>query len=126
MRTDRQNTGKRGEDEACRYLEGLGHFIVERGYRHSHQEIDIISTDARGLHFVEVKTRTAPTTADPEVNVNEAKRRNMVKGAQSYLRTAPKCVTRDQEIFFDVVTVVLDGENATIEYYPQAFIPFYV
>ena len=112
--------------QACRWLEAHGHLIVERGYRHSHQEIDIISTDSRGLHFVEVKTRTAPTTADPEVNITEAKRRNMVKGAQGYIHSCPKNIIRNQEIFFDVITVVLDGDEATIEYYPQAFIPIYV
>lgn len=126
MKTEKQNVGRRGEDAACEYLLKAGHLIVERNRRASHLETDIISLDSAGLHFVEVKTRTAPTTADPEVNVDKAKMRRMVRAANSYLHAGDKPWTGDTEVFFDVITVILDGDDAIVEYYPQAFIPVYV
>ena len=53
----RRELGRVGEDIACSLLEGMGHLILERNWRSSHLEIDIISYDPAGIHFVEVKTR---------------------------------------------------------------------
>ena len=58
MTTVRTKTGIRGEDKACEYLVGLGHVILERNWRHSHQEVDIISLFGNELHVVEVKSKT--------------------------------------------------------------------
>ena len=52
MRDNRQITGRRGEDEACRYLRDRGHEIIRRNWRCGHLEIDIISLDPEGLHIV--------------------------------------------------------------------------
>lgn len=121
----RKETGRRGEDEACRYLENLGHTIVARNWRSGRTELDIISRGPDGLHFVEVKSRTAPALAPPEINVNGAKRRNIVATARRFLATEGRGRFLDCEVFFDVVTIVFDGPNAVIEYYPAAFIPMY-
>ena len=123
---DRQTVGKQGEEKACDYLRRMGQTIVERNWRSGHLEIDIITADLRGIHFVEVKTRTAPVMAAPEANVDRKKQQRLVKASQSYIRKARKPWMRDMEIFFDVLTVVLDKDNSIIEYYPQAFIPLYV
>ena len=121
---DKALTGKKGEDEACLYLLRLGHSIVERNWRGGHCEIDIISASDRGLHFVEVKSRTAPSVADPEVNVNYAKQQRLTKAALMYLHTKGRRFT-DAEGSFDVITILFDHNNTTINYYPQAFIPIY-
>ena len=126
MNTPTQETGRRGEEAACEYLRNAGHFIVERNWRSSHLETDIITTDDRGLHFVEVKTRNAPVAAEPESNITRTKRMRMVRAAQSYLHTKGKPWMQEMEVFFDVLTVVFDGDLIEIEYYPQAFIPIYV
>lgn len=126
MKNQRQETGRKGEEEACRYLTGKGHLVVERNWRSSHLETDIITVDPEGVHFVEVKSRKAPVMADPEVNVGYDKRRRMVAAALSYLHSDGKEWMRDNEVFFDVLTVVFDQDRIDIEYYPQAFIPLYV
>lgn len=126
MKTERQITGMRGEQEACDYLLKCRHSIIERNWRISRLETDIISMDSRGIHFVEVKTRKAPTSADPEVNVDAAKMRKMANAARRFLSSGKVPYSEDTEIFFDVITVILNGEKAEIEYYPQAFIPTYV
>lgn len=129
MTDRRQKTGRRGEDEACMHLSGLGHTIVARNWRHSHQEIDIISFKGDEIHFVEVKSRTAPVVADPSVNVNSAKWKNVVKAANAFLNSSDKAgLSPDMDVCFDVITVVFakDGGSFEIEYYPKAFIPIYV
>lgn len=126
METDRQKVGKRGESEACRYLMSEGHAILERNWRGGHLEIDIITLDRRGIHFVEVKSRTAPLMAEPQENVGPAKQRRLARAALAYLHSPGKAQLQDSEVFFDIITVVFHTGRTTIEYYPQAFIPEYV
>lgn len=125
---DRQRVGKRGEEEACRYLQSSGHTVIARGWRHSRQEVDIISVDGSGgIHLVEVKSRKAPVTADPEANVDFRKQRNLVKAGRALLRDPmiKSLHLHDPELLFDVITIIFDGNDVLVEYYPQAFIPVY-
>lgn len=128
MELEKQKTGKRGEQQACRYLEGLGQIILERNWRYSHKEVDIISlSKGNVLHIVEVKTKTEPVAADPVLSVGTQKMRNLVAAARGYMRSAErKKLPTDLEIVFDVVTVVYSQDGrARVEYYPQAYIPEY-
>lgn len=118
-------TGRKGEDEACLYLMRKGHTIVARNWRGGHGELDIVSLDGEGLHFVEVKTRKAPAAAEPEVNVDAAKRRHLVKTARMFLKSPEGRTLADCEVFFDIITVILENETTHIQHYPQAFIPIY-
>lgn len=117
----------KGEDEACLYLISQGYSIVERNWRSSHLELDIISLLGNELHVVEVKSREVPAMAEPESNVTRDKRNRMVLATNAYINDPEKRKTlpANLEIFFDVLTVLFDGPNFEIEYYPQAFIPIY-
>ena len=77
----RRELGRLGEDIACGLLEGMGHMILERNWRRSHLEIDIISYDPAGIHFVEVKTRRSGIQAPPQDNVDRTKQRKIVRAA---------------------------------------------
>ena len=119
--------GRRGEDVACEFLAGKGHVILERNCRRGHLETDIITMDGTGIHFVEVKSRTAPVSAAPQENVTMAKQRKLVAGALRYLNSGKHSgLVRDLEVNFDVVTVVFDGGETKIEFFPNAFVPIYV
>ena len=83
----RQKLGQAGEYVACRYLEGMGHTILERNWRSGHLEIDIISTDADGIHFVEVKARRENIQAPPQENVGLAKQRRIASAAKGFFRS---------------------------------------
>ena len=126
MENDRKAIGIRGEEAACRYLEARGHRILERNWRSGHLELDIVSLSGDGLHFVEVKTRVAPLSAEPEESVRRSKRQRMVAAARAYLSDEKTLHRPDMEVFFDVVSVVFDGQDRQIDYFPQAFIPIYV
>ena len=126
MKTGRQITGRRGEEEACRYLRDRGHEIIRRNWRSGHLEIDIITLDSEGLHIVEVKSRRIPSAAEPQANVDSRKMRRLTTAANAFLNSeARSTLPADLEVFFDVVSVLFDGPKFEIEYYPQAFIPLY-
>ena len=116
--------GKKGEDAACLWLVSNGHTVLERNWRGGRCEIDIITADRSGLHFVEVKSRKGPTEVDPLVNVTATKQKHLVQAALKYLHSGGRRYA-DAEVFFDIVTVIIDKENTYIQYYPQAFIPIY-
>ena len=118
--------GKRGEEIACNYLMENGHTVIDRNWRSGHLEIDIVSLYKDGMHFVEVKSRTAPYQAEPEENVDYAKQKRITSAAQKYLLTkALKSGIGDVEVFFDIVTVVFDGGQTEVKYFPQAYVPMY-
>lgn len=119
--------GRRGEDVACEFLTGKGHIIVQRNFRSGHLEIDIISLDRNGVHFVEVKSRVAPVMVSPEENVTMSKQRKVADAALRYLHTSKdKRLSADLEVSFDVVAVTFDGGGEIVEWFPNAFYPMYL
>ena len=121
----RQTLGKKGEDIACEMLRGMGHTILERNWRSSHLEIDIISFDPDGIHFVEVKTRRRSIQAPPQENVDRGKQRRIARAATGFLRTAKGIPYGNHECHFDIVAVTFENGTATLEWFPQAYIPIY-
>ncbi len=122
----RQALGKNGEDIACRYLQSMGHTILERNWRCGHLEIDIISSDPEGIHFVEVKTRQKNVQAPPQENVDATKQKRLAKAALRYLHSAKNLPGRDLECIFDIIAITIEGGSAKVEWIPQAFIPIYI
>lgn len=125
-RNHRQDLGRRGENIACEYLKGIGHTILERNWRNGRLEIDIISVNAEGIHFVEVKAREQSVQAPPQDNVNKAKQKRIVSAALGFLNTAQGLPRKDLECFFDVVAIIFEDGKANVEWIPQAFIPLYI
>lgn len=120
---DRQTIGKQGEEVACRLLQKMGHKIVERNWRSGHLEVDLVTKDEKGIHFVEVKTRRQNIQAAPQDCVDLAKQKKIAKAAKNY---PVRQKFGDTEIFFDIVAVTFTGESVDTEYFPQAFIPLYI
>lgn len=124
METSKMKLGRRGEDIACKFLIDRGHTVVDRNWRSGHLEIDIVTVDPAGLHFVEVKSRVAPAPAAPEENVGYLKQRRIVAAAKRYLHSEEKMSHFGQmEVFFDVFSVIFEGEKVEVNYFPQAYIP---
>lgn len=122
------SVGKRGEEIACEYLVKKGHSILARNWRSGHLELDIISLDKEGLHFVEVKSRVAPVSAAPEENVGYTKQRKLIAAAKRYLHSKDMkehLGGADVDISFDVISIVFEGEHIGINWFPRAYIPIY-
>lgn len=124
MKDTKRQVGRFGETEAAGYLISEGHTVLARNWRRSRCEIDLITLDNRGLHFVEVKTRFS-RSVDPLVNITFSKRRNMVKAACDFLESPDRVCLKDQELFFDIITITLEGDGISLKYYPEAFVPIY-
>ena len=112
--------GQLGEDVACEFLRARGHRILQRNWRGSHLEVDIISEAPDGVHFVEVKARLAADAA-PEEKVDARKQHRISAAALKYLNETGS----DREVFFDVVSVSFDGGRTSVKYFPEAWIPMY-
>ena len=115
--------GEVGEQVACDFLESRGHQILDRNWRAGHLELDIVSEGPDGVHFVEVKARTAPVTSALTDQVNAVKQKRISAAARQYLN---KKHLSGREVYFDIVSVLFDGQQTVVRYFPQAWIPMYV
>ena len=122
----RQTIGKQGEDIACEMLQGMGHVILERNWRSGHLEIDIISYDPDGIHFVEVKSRRSSIQAPPQESVDRGKQNRIIKAAHGFLRTKKGLPYGNHECHFDIIAVTFKGDTWSTEWFPQAYIPLYL
>ena len=116
--------GELGEQMACDFLQTRGHQILDRNWRGGHLEIDIVSEAADGLHFVEVKARKAPVTTSIDDQVTAVKQKRISAAALKYLNS--KNNLEGREVFFDVVSVIVNGPETVVRYFPQAWIPLYI
>ena len=121
----RRKLGRLGEDLSCGWLHQHGHIILERNWRSGHLEVDVITIDAEGIHFVEVKTRKESIQAPPQDNVNSTKQKRLAKAAKAFLNRTETLPYADMECFFDVIAVTFHGSAYELEWIPQAYIPIY-
>lgn len=122
----RQTLGRQGEEMACSFLADKGHIILERNWRSGHLEIDIISFNEEGIHFVEVKTRRRNIQAPPQENVDRRKQAKITKAAMQYLKTKNGLPYGNHECIFDIVAVTFEAGNPKLDWFPQAYIPIYL
>ena len=118
---DRTRLGARGETVAARFLRRCGHRIINRNYLCVLGEIDLITTDGDTIVFVEVKTRSDDTHADPQESIGAAKRSRLERAAKHFLASHR---SGDFSCRFDVVSIVWrPGESPRIDHLPDAFEP---
>jgi putative endonuclease len=111
--------GKIGEDLAAKHLLRKGYQILERNWRSSRDEIDIIARDGDWLVIVEVKTRTSEYFGEPETAVTVAKQKSLVRAAEGYIMEHDyKGETR-----FDVIGILLNHQKTCLNHIEDAFIP---
>ena len=86
---DTRSIGNEGEDAACEYLISEGYRIIERNYRCSYGETDIIACDEKYIIFVEVKARADTQVqkkhGPPSLAVNYAKQQRLLNCAHYYM-----------------------------------------
>ena len=121
----KRELGRLGEDIACDWLSAHGHTVLRRNYRSGHLEIDIVSIDKDGIHFVEVKSRKTPFEAEPQDCVTTPKQRKVTKAAAAYLALGLPDTISETECFFDVAAVVFDNGETDVRYFPEAYLPIY-
>lgn len=120
MSDSRDALGRSGEDEAARYLAGLGYRIIGRRERVLRGDIDIVAIDDRTVVFVEVRSRSDLLHGHPAESVDVRKQRRIAELATAYIR---RHRLEDCRVRIDVVTVLFDpaGGAPRVEHFPDAF-----
>lgn len=110
--------GKDGETWAAKYLKSNGFKILDKNYRCSLGEIDIIAKEKDTIVFVEVKTRQSDEFTEPFQSVGARKQAKIRALAEYYLqeKNCSEC-----EIRIDVLSIVSHGKDRQIEHIRNAF-----
>lgn len=102
--------GRSGEDIACEYLVRKGFRILERNFRRTYGEIDVIARERTGtLVFVEVKTLRHGSDANisPEDNMTKDKIRKLKKICKAYANQKKELVKEKAGWRIDLVAIEL-------------------
>lgn len=129
---DKNKVGAYGEDIAAKYLEKLGHKVIDRNYLKKWGEIDVVSRETSKnkhiIHFVEVKTVSYETkemlqravsygTWRPEENVHPKKIERMYRTIESWIME--KGLDSEWQIDVISVRIVPREKYATVKYLPN-------
>jgi putative endonuclease len=119
MSKTNQKLGKMGEDIAAEFFEARGFIVLERNYRTSTGEIDLIVRKDDLIVFVEVKTRTSTRYGLPEEAITSTKQEHMVTSAEEYILSHPE----NSEFWrLDVLSILINQHNGNpqIEWFENA------
>lgn len=115
---NRRTLGNRGEDLAAAFLKKQGYKILERNYRTSLGEIDLICRHRGALVFIEVKTRTGARFGAAQDAVHPGKQARLRKLADYYLKQQR---LGEVAVRFDVVGILWQEGKPQIEVIQGAF-----
>jgi|SRR3989344_3724620 len=82
--------GSKGEEIACSYLREQGYRILEKNWKKSFGEIDIIALDGDFLVFIEVKSREEDLFEKPEEAMTVWKIRKVARAGEGYKNLHPE------------------------------------
>jgi putative endonuclease len=111
--------GGKGEELAEAWLRDRGYRIRHRNWKAGKLEIDIVAENDECVVFAEVKTRTKGFMSDPREAVTREKQRSIIFAADTYIRKFN--INKDSR--FDVIVVISDSKEHTIEHIENAFYP---
>ena len=119
MKNSRER-GILGENTAALYMEKSGFVLLERNYRRTACEVDIIAMDGDILVFTEVKARSSSRGGAGREAVDARKQQRIIRGALNYI--AEKQLD-DLCGRFDVAEVYADesGRILNMKYMENAF-----
>ena len=115
----RFSLGDRGEVVACEFLRKKGYEVLEKNYKCTLGEIDVVARRRGRLAFIEVKTRTGTQFGTPQEAVDARKQEKLLQLAAWYLKA--KKIT-DLPVSFDVVAVTWkEGRAPEVRLIADAF-----
>lgn len=114
----RRALGDWGERLAAAHLAEAGMVLLDRNWRTSTGEIDIVARDGDAVVFCEVKTRRGSTFGEGSESVTELKTRRLRHLATQWLATSG---IHARAVRFDVVSVQVGGAKPVISHIRDAF-----
>lgn len=120
--TTKSETGKLGEDIACRYLVDKGFKVLERNYRKPWGEIDVIAiAPDKTLVFVEVKTVVSHNVnkllITPEDQLTGGKLRKLKRTAYLYANDVSDKVDKSVGWRIDLLALTINQKNCLVRHY---------
>jgi len=113
-----REVGVAGEDAACVFLKRKGYRIIDRNYRCSLGELDIVASKGGQLVFCEVKARSGGDLEEALGAVDARRQGRMARAASHYLavegHTGKGCR-------FDVIALLKSGPAWKIVHVEDAF-----
>ena len=114
----KQVLGKYGEDLAAQYLNDRGYQIVDRNWRCSTGEIDLVALHHDRYIFVEVKTRNGTGFGHPFEAITSNKVSRMRKLVAQWCIANEKAGVR---VRLDAIAVLISGGRVAVEHLKQVF-----
>lgn len=99
--------GNLAEDLAVEYLEKKNYRIIARNFRYQKAEIDIVAEFDDLIVVTEVKARSYNTLIEPQEAVTKKKIKSIVMCTDFFMQDR----TIDQEVRFDIITVLPDEKG---------------
>lgn len=100
-------TGKTGEQLGEAFLAEQQYHVLEKNWRHSRWEVDIIASKDNVLHFIEIKTRRTKSYGLPEEKVGKKKIQNLINAAEEYLYRHPEW----KRIQFNILSITISNDK---------------
>lgn len=118
MTKQRQALGLLGERIAARWLRRDGWTVIAHRFRTGHRDIDLVMRRGDEVAFVEVKARRGERFGSPVEAVHHRKRRELGRSARIWVDRHGSAALQYR---FDVVGVLIVGQNVRIRHVPNAF-----
>ena len=113
-----QSVGKYGEDRAADFLLRLGYEIIERNWRGSAGEIDIVARYRDCIVFAEVKTRTRTGFGHPFEAITAKKVQTMRRLVAQWCESQNLSAA---QVRLDALSVLITNGQVNIEHLKQVF-----
>ena len=116
---EKHDLGKKGEQIAAKHLLHKGYKILEKSWRYSRCEVDIICKEEEQdiTIFVEVKTRSSDYFGYPEEFVTRAQQKRLAKAAEAYMYENEL----NGEMRFDIVAISISPQKTSLKHIEDAF-----
>ena len=101
--------GRRGEDLAATFLAAAGYLVIDRNWRCSQGEIDIVAVDGADTVFVEVKTRSSVAFGHPFEAITPQKLARIRRLAAAWCAVNPG---DHRSIRIDAISVIAPSEGS--------------
>jgi putative endonuclease len=118
MTQQRQALGLLGERIAARWLRNNGWEIVQHRFRSGRRDVDLIVRTSDTIAFVEVKARRGEDFGTPIDAVHHRKQRELGRSARVWI---DRFGSESVNYRFDVLGVLISGQNVRIRHIPNAF-----
>jgi putative endonuclease len=122
---DSKELGRFGEKIAQNYLKNKGYKILARNFKRKWGEVDIVAKEKKKIIFVEVKTILEKEGFFAEDEIDQRKKRQLIKMAQIYLQELKIPLDSSWQIDIIAIEISPDFKKAKIKHYKNAIEDIY-